>query len=79
MKIAVLGVGCSKCEKLYENAREALEMTGINGEVVKVQDISKISSYKVFMTPALVINDKVKSVGKIIKPEQIKKWIEETD
>jgi len=77
MKIAVLGPGCAKCNKLYENARKAVDGAGVEAEVIKVQDLQEISRYNVFMTPALVINEAVKSTGKVASPEQIRKWMEE--
>ena len=76
MKIAVLGPGCAKCKKLYENTRKALVEAGAEAELTKVEDIQEINSYNVFMTPALVINGSVKSSGKVPSADQIRKWIE---
>ena len=76
MKIAVLGPGCAKCKKLYENTRTALAEANIEAELIKVEKIEEINSYNVFMTPALVINGTVKSTGKVASPDQIKKWLE---
>jgi len=78
MKIAVLGPGCAKCKQLYENTRKALEEAGVDAELTKIEDMQEISRYNVFMTPALVIDGTVKSTGKVVKPEQIKKWVSET-
>jgi small redox-active disulfide protein 2 len=78
MKIAILGPGCAKCKQLYENTRKALEEAGVQAEVTKVEDMQEISRYNVFMTPALVIDGTVKSTGKVVKPEQIKKWVSDT-
>jgi len=76
MKIAILGPGCEKCKQLYENTRKAVTEAGVEADVEKVEDIQKINEYNVFMTPALVIDGKVKSTGKLASPEQIRKWIE---
>jgi len=78
MKIAVLGPGCPKCKKLYENAQQAVAEAGVEAELEKVQDIQKINEYNVFMTPALVVDGTVKSTGKVASADQIKKWIEKT-
>lgn len=78
MKIAILGPGCAKCRQLYENARKALDEAGVDAELTKVEDIQEISRYNVFMTPALVIDGTVKSTGKVVKPEQIRKWVSES-
>ena len=76
MKIEILGPGCPKCTKLYENVQEALRAAGKDAEIVKVADIKKITEYGVMMTPSLVINGEVKSVGKLLSPEEIKALIQ---
>jgi len=75
MKIEILGMGCANCNKLYQNALEAVKMSGKEIEVAKVEDIKKIMSYGVMSTPALVIDGMVKVAGKVPKVEQIKEWI----
>ena len=77
MKIAVLGPGCAKCRQLYENVQKAVEKAGVDAEVIKVEDMQEITSYNVFMTPALVIDETVKSTGKVVKPDQICMWLTE--
>jgi small redox-active disulfide protein 2 len=78
MKIEVLGPGCPKCEKLYENTQQAVAEAGVEAELEKVEDIRKINEHNVFMTPALVVDGMVKSTGKVASPDQIKKWIVKT-
>jgi small redox-active disulfide protein 2 len=75
MKIEILGMGCSNCNKLYQNALEAAKQSGKEVEVTKVEDIQKIMSYGVMSTPALVIDGTVKAAGKVPKVEEIKEWI----
>jgi len=75
MKIEVLGMGCSNCNKLYQNVVEAVKLSGKEIEVAKVEDIRKIMSYGVLSTPALVIDGVVKVTGKVPKAEQIIEWI----
>lgn len=75
MKIEILGMGCPKCRMLYENAKKAVEEKGVQAEVVKVEDIDRITEYGVMMTPALVVNGVVKSSGKALSSEEIKKWL----
>ena len=65
MKIEVLGTGCAKCKTLYENVKKAVEESGANAEVVKVEDIPSIMKYGVMSTPALVIDGQVKFSGKV--------------
>jgi len=71
MTIQVLGAGCPKCRMLEEEARRALEETGMDAEILKVTDIDKIMEMGVMMTPALAIDGEVVSSGKVLKKEQI--------
>lgn len=72
MKIEILGTGCAKCKKLYENTLEAVKLSGREAEVTKVEDIKQIASYGVMSTPAVVVDGVVKSSGKLLSPEEIK-------
>jgi len=75
MKIEILGTGCSKCKQLYDNARKAVELTGKEAEVVKVEDIPSIMKYGVMATPALVLDGVVKFSGRLASPEEIKSML----
>jgi small redox-active disulfide protein 2 len=77
MEIKILGSGCPKCQATEKNVKAALAESGINSQVDKVTDVMEIAKYGVFMTPAVVIDGKVKSVGKIPDMEEIKIWIEQ--
>jgi small redox-active disulfide protein 2 len=74
-KVQILGTGCPKCKKLFEAAQQAVKETGIEAEVIKVEDINEILKFNVMMTPALAIDGEVKVVGRIPKPEEIRKMI----
>lgn len=72
MEIKVLGTGCcSTCATLTKNAEEAVKAMGINASVEEVTDIEKIISYGIMRTPALVVDEKVLSVGKVLTVEEI--------
>ena len=75
MIIKILGSGCAKCKKLEENVRKAVADKGVDATVEKVTDMDKIMDYGVMMTPALVINEKVISAGKLLKVEDITKLL----
>ena len=77
MKIEILGMGCPKCKKTADNARQAVEESGIHAEVIKVEDLNKITEYGVMMTPALVIDGEVRATGRIPGIHEIIDWIEE--
>jgi small redox-active disulfide protein 2 len=72
MKIEILGTGCPKCERLAENAQQAVSELGMNAEIVKVTDIQEIIKRGVMMTPALAVDGYVKSVGKVLSADDIK-------
>lgn len=75
MKIEILGMGCPKCRKLYENAQAAVREAGVQAEITKIEDIGKITEHNVMITPALVVDGVVRSAGKVASPDEIKKWI----
>ena len=74
-KIQILGTGCPKCKKLTENAEQAAKELGIEYQIEKVTDISKIMDFGVMMTPALAVDGEVKIVGKISGPDEIKAFL----
>lgn len=68
--IKVLGSGCSKCESLEKSVREAVDFMGIDREIEHITDFSKIALYGVMSTPALVIDGKVVSYGKVLSKDE---------
>ena len=72
--IQILGTGCTKCKKLYENVSQAIKGRD-DIEVKKVTDIMKIMKFDVIITPAIVINDKVVSSGEVLSVEDIKELL----
>ena len=77
MIIKILGTGCSKCQALEKETVNALAELNVAADVRKVTDLNDIMKYDVMITPALVINEKVKSAGKVLNLEAIKKMIQE--
>jgi len=75
MKIEILGTGCSKCNKTKEIVEKAVKETGVDAEIIKVEDFDKILGYGVMVTPALVVDGEVKVAGKVPSVDEIKKWI----
>ena len=75
MKIKILGTGCPKCKQLEANTKKALEETGKKAEIEKVTDINKIIEAGVMATPALDIDGKIKSIGKVSSVEEIKELL----
>jgi len=75
MEIKILGPGCSRCEQVNKLVMEAVKEAGIEADVEKVTDTMQIASYGVFGTPAIVVDGKVKSVGKTPTKDEIKEWL----
>jgi len=71
MKIEVLGMGCMKCRRLHDNVKEALELSGKEADISKITDLATITEYGVMSTPALAVDGKVVSSGKVMTPEEI--------
>ncbi len=75
MKVKVLGTGCSKCKMLYAEAQKAIATAAMDVGLEKVEKIDDIMKYGVMMTPALVIDEQVKSSGRIPPAAEIVSWI----
>ena len=75
MKVEILGVGCAKCNKLYDLVTELVKKEGLDADVVKVEDLKVLAKYGVFMTPALVVDGQVKVAGNVPKEVEIIKWL----
>ncbi len=77
MLVEILGTGCKRCDQLYENSLAAKSQMGdADIEVKKVNDVNYFLSKGVFVTPGLVIDGEVVSVGKVLTPEEIKEKLQ---
>lgn len=74
-KIQILGTGCAKCEKLAANAKQAADNIGLDYELIKISDLNDIMSFGVMTTPALAVDGKVLTTGKVPSPADIEKLI----
>ncbi len=75
MEIRILGPGCPRCHEVEKRTINALAELGISADVQKVTDIKKIAEYRIFATPGLVINGKIKCSGRIPAQVEIESWI----
>lgn len=71
--IKVLGAGCKSCHEQYEYAKEAVKNMGLSVEVEYITDMAKVMEYGVMSMPALVVNEKVVSMGKVLKAADVEK------
>ena len=69
--IKVLGAGCKSCHEQYENAKEAVKSMGLSVEVEYITDMQKVMEYGVMSMPALVVNEKVVAMGKVLKANEV--------
>ena len=74
--VKILGSGCAKCNQLEAAAKEALEQLGMDTEIDHVTDFTQIAAYGVMSTPALVVDGKVVSYGKVLKTEEVVKILQ---
>ena len=75
MEIKILGTGCSKCKTLEEIIRKVVKDNGIDANITKVEEIVEIMKFNIMTTPALVVNEKVVSKGRIPSVDEIKQFL----
>lgn len=75
--IKVLGSGCKSCHALLEASKEAVRNMGLSTELEYVTDMEKVMEYGVMSMPALVINEKVVSMGRVLKAAEVEKLLAE--
>ncbi len=75
MVIKVLGTGCKNCILLEKNVRDAVKKISSSAEIIKISSIDEIVDYGVMMVPALIIDEKIVSVGKVLRVDEIEKLI----
>jgi small redox-active disulfide protein 2 len=74
-KIQILGTGCPKCKLLMANAETAVKALGIDATVEKVEKLTDIMKFGVMMTPAFVVDGQVKSAGKVLSVDDVRKFL----
>ena len=77
MEIRILGPGCPRCHEVEKRTINALAEMNFGADVKKIADLKQIAAFGVFATPVLVIDGKVKCVGRIPSQDEIKRWIRE--
>ena len=73
--IKVLGAGCKSCHKQFENVKKAVEELGLEIEVEYITDMEKVMTFGVMSMPAIVVNEKVVSMGKVLKSVEVIKLL----
>ena len=75
MEIKVIGSGCDKCGQLYGNTCEAVKNLNLNARVTKVEDLIEIVMLGVMTVPALMVDGKILSAGRVLKTPEIEKLL----
>ena len=73
--VKVLGAGCKSCQEQYENAKAAVKALGLDIEVEYITDMEKVMGYGVMSMPAIVVNEQVVSMGKVLKAAEVEKLL----
>ena len=74
-RIQILGTGCEKCKQLMANAEAAVKALAVEAQIEKVEKIQEIMKFGVMVTPALVVDGQVRSAGKVLSADDIKKFL----
>lgn len=73
--IKILGPDCTKCNTTYTNALEAVKQTGVEADVIKIDDIEEMLKYNVLSTPVLIIDEHIKVKGRVVDVAEIKQLL----
>ena len=77
MEIKIPGTGCSKCKRLEQLAHEAAQEAGVQATITHVTNMQQIMAYPIMSTPGLVINEQLRSSGRLPRKEEVIAWIKE--
>ena len=75
MDIKVLGGGCRKCEALLAAVKEAVVEKGIEADIEYVTEMARILEYGLLSMPALMIDGKVVSAGRVLKAKDVARFL----
>lgn len=73
--IKVLGAGCKSCHEQFENTKAAVKSMGLSAEVEYITDMEKVMAYGAMSMPAIVVNEKIVSMGKVLKAADVEKLL----
>jgi len=75
LKLEILGTGCKKCQQLEANTKTAIKKLNLEAEISHITDTVEIATRGIMTTPALAVNGKVVSKGKVLSPEEVEKFL----
>ncbi len=77
LNIKVLGSGCANCKRVEQIAQRVVKEMSVEAEIAKVTEYPEIMKYNILSTPGLVINEKLRSAGRIPTDAEVRGWISE--
>lgn len=78
MKLEILGTGCTKCKRMYDNVTDAVKKSGVQAEVLKVESLDEIVSRGVLMTPAMFVDGEEVVAGRVPTVNEIIEILQES-
>ncbi len=72
MSIKILGPGCPKCKTTFEVVKKAVEQSGIQADIIKVEELEEMMKYNILTTPVVVVNEQIKIKGRVPTVEEVK-------
>lgn len=75
LTVKVLGMGCASCQEQFEQAKRAVKDMGLAAQVEYITDLQKIMAYSAMSMPAIVVNEKVVSTGKVLKAREVERLL----
>lgn len=79
MKLEILGTGCTKCKRLYDNVTEAVKKAGVQAEIVKVEELNEIVTRGVLMTPSLFVDGEEVVAGRVPTVNELIEILKESE
>jgi small redox-active disulfide protein 2 len=73
--IKILGPGCAKCKSTFEVVKKAVEQSGVQADITKIEDLEGMMKYDILTTPVVVINEQIKISGRVPTVDEIKKLL----
>ncbi|HNV30188.1 MAG TPA: thioredoxin family protein, partial [Cyclobacteriaceae bacterium] len=75
LSIKILGPGCARCKSTFEVVKKAVEQSGVQADITKIEDLEGMMKYNILSTPAVVVNEQIKISGRVPTVEEIKKLL----
>jgi small redox-active disulfide protein 2 len=72
MDITIVGPGCSRCVATEANVRKASNEMHLSAQIRKIDDVREFAKLGVRLTPAVLVDGRIVSSGKVPTVEELK-------